>query len=235
MYELNKSQSKIWVEKYLNPFMEQNEFVLKKTRNSDLIFIKMNSIGQEKLNLGFLNSFPGTQIEYYYKFKINLIEDILNKLLVAISRDEKSSEIYTIGLNQASIDNIRSNSFMPEMVTEEDVKKSCDLVINFLEKTGFPLAERFKDIKEFDKEINGENFWESDWQKPFTLGNDFDTKRVIIAHLANNPKINELIDFHIKERKMKIELGEYIEIHKNGLNKFLNAIEYMKNHCNLLY
>lgn len=32
---------------------------------------------------------------------------------------------------------------MPEMVTEEDVKQSCDLVIKFLENTGFPLAERF--------------------------------------------------------------------------------------------
>ncbi|CAN1537964.1 hypothetical protein MCERE19_01628 [Spirosomataceae bacterium] len=209
IYELTKGQSKIWVEKYLNPFMQENDFKLKKTRNSDLDYFKKTDYGYSQLNLGFLNSWPGTQISYGFYIRFNQIEEICQNILTQLNTEYKINNLsHSIATSQGSFDKIHSNSFMPEMVTEEDVKQSCDLVINFLEKTGFPLAQRFSDIKELDKEINGDNFWKSDWQMPFTLGGDFNIKRLIIAKLANEGNFEKMFQFHVDElNKIRLEKG----------------------------
>lgn len=230
IYELTKSQSKIWVEKYLNPFMEENDFKLKKSKNSDLYYLKKTDYGFQRLNLGFLNSWPGTKIEYAFFVRYERIEEIFDNTLVQLDSEYKvKKDSHSIGTSQGSFENKRTNSYMPEMVTEEEVKKSCDLVIIFLQKIGFSLAQRFSDIKELDKEINGENFWESDWQMPFTMGGSFPIKRIIISLLSNNPRFEDLIIFHINDMETKIKKGEYIEIHQKGLNKFLGSVKYIRD------
>jgi hypothetical protein len=194
IYDLTKSQSKIWVEKYLNPFMGKNGFKLKKSRNPDLNYLKLTDSGYQELNVGFINSWPGTQISYGFYIRFNQIEEICQNILAQINPEYKMNKLsHSIATSQGSIDNIHSNSFMPEMINEEDVKKSCDLVIAFLQNIGFQLAKRFSDVKELDKEINGENFWESDWQMPFTMGNDFPQKRMVIARMANQGNFDKVM------------------------------------------
>lgn len=194
IYELTKTQSKMWIDQSLTLFMIENDFKLKKTRNSDLNYFKKTDYGFNELNLGFLNSWPGTQVAYGFYIRYDRIEDICQNILTQLNPGHIiKKDSHSIGTSQGSFDGKFTYSFMPEMVNEEDVRKSCDLVINFLEKTGFPLAERFKDIKELDKEINGENFWESDWQMPFTLGNDFPQKRMVIARLADQGNFDKVM------------------------------------------
>jgi hypothetical protein len=229
MYDLNKSQSKIWVEKYLNKFMLTNGFVEKKNKNTDISYYKESFFGTASLNLGFLNSFPGTQIEYYYFLKISLVEDLVSKILIEIDPNcKKGTVLYTIGFNQASIDKIYTNSFMPEMVKEEDVEKSCNLIKHFFTNYGFPIEEKLSNINELDKEINGNYYWESDWRMPFTMGNDFPIKRLVIAKLAQNPNFEKLITFHLDDLNSKISKGEYVEIHKVGLKKLQDAVKLIE-------
>ncbi len=141
-----------------------------------------------------------------------------------------NKQSHSIATSQGSFDKIHSNSFMPEMVTEEDVKKSCDLVIDFLQNIGFPLAQRFSDIKELDKEINGENFWESDWQMPFTLGNYFPQKRMVIARLANQGNFDKVIQKSYAKIDKWLTENNQPPIDRTDITKGTPYIEhYLKN------
>ncbi len=70
------------------------------------------------------------------------------------------------------------------METEEDVQKCIAMMATFMEQTALPLLEKFNDLKEVDKIINGEEPWETDWHKPFVFGSNFHLKRLIISKLA---------------------------------------------------
>lgn len=228
MYDLNKSQSKVFAYEYLNDFFETNDYKIKKSKNSDLEYIQITQTGRIQFILGFLNSIPGTRINYALYYRNNFIENFLDSILIQINKDYKVDEnTHTIGLDYSTYYNISTNNYMPEMVSEADVKKCCDLVIDFMSKIAFPLLQKFEDIKELDREINGEDFWKTDWQMPFSLGLDFPIKRIIIAKIAQNENLNKLINFHIENYNKYIEKGEYVENTIKAKNKFITAIAEM--------
>ena len=58
---------------------------------------------------------------------------------------------------------------------------------------GFKELEKYRDLREIDRLINNfHDFWETDWDKPYGLGGDFDLKRIIIARLAGNKRWEEV-------------------------------------------
>lgn len=194
MWDLNKTQAKELTTKYLSKYLEDNQFVLKKTKSTNIQYIRQTKTGFDALYLSFLDSFPGQKIDYLLVKRVEVLEKIVDKILAVIEPkriiDKKST---TFATNYGMINNLRNNTYMPEMINELDVENSCNQLRFFLENTGFVYLDKLEDITKFDNEINGNIFWTTDWGTPFDLRNNFDIKRVIIAYLAKNPKFNEVV------------------------------------------
>jgi hypothetical protein len=229
MWELSKKQAKEFEIKYLEEFFEKEGFKLRKGSSADFDFIRKTQNGNEVVYFTHLESFPGTQQEFYILKEISEIElhyeNILKGLGQVISKHKNPR---SLKFWKGSIEGINSNRYMPEMLNEADVSASCEIVKDFMLKIGFPMLERFNDIKELDREINGENFWTTDWQMPFNLGGDFPIKRIMIAKMANNSKLEKIILSHLEQYEKDISSGEYVDIHKESLKQFKYAVEYLK-------
>jgi hypothetical protein len=90
--------------------------------------------------------------------------------------------------------NLKDNIYSPE-----SAKDVCERIIKRSEEVVFPLLSRFEDLREIDKVINNlDDFWDWDVGKPFSLGGNFDVKRVIIAKLSGNPRYEEVVDMAFK-------------------------------------
>jgi hypothetical protein len=230
MWELNNTQAKELTIKYLNDFMESNGFVLKKNKNTNIQYIRKNKNGFETLYLSFLDSFPGKEINYMLEKRIDKVEIILDDILKTLEPNRKRGKNdTTFATNYAKVKGIKHNRYMPEMVNELDVKNSCGLLIQFLENIGLLYLDRFDDIKELDKEINGVNYWKDDDLKPFDTRGDFTIKRIIIAKLTNNPLFEDLIKYHLEQIMKGIKKGDYLEQRKEWLKLFENSVEYLRN------
>ena len=222
-------QAKEMTIRYLESFFIDKMFKLKKGNSSSFQFEKKDLIGFDMMAMGFLESFPGSKIEYSVIKRINKIETIKDEIFKVLEPSKKiDKRSLSIAFSQATINGKFTNNFMPEMLNEADVAASCEIIKNFMTETGFPMLERFNDIKEIDKEINGEYFWVTDWQMPFNLGGDFPIKRIIIAKLANNLRIEEIINFHLIQFDKDIASGEYVEIHLEGKRQFEYTVEYLR-------
>jgi hypothetical protein len=128
---------------------------------------------------------------------INIIEEIwqeVNKKYFNIERlnIEFSS---TLNFSFESINGLQTSRYLPDIREEADVQVNTDLIIDFMKSTALPLLERFNDIREIDKEINGYVFWENDWRKPFQVGS-FAFHRLIIAYLCGNSNFEKLYNYH---------------------------------------
>jgi|GEM_PF-1520523 len=195
IWELSKIQAKELTIKYLEDFFLLKGYKRKKTQSSYFNFDRKDKTGFDSVAIGYLESYPGSKISYSVLKRIDKVELIKDKIF-EISEPEKvpNKRSLTVAFSQATVDGIFTNNFMPEMLNETDVEVSCGIVKDFMLKIGFPMLEKFNDIKELDKEINGDNFWTTDWQMPFNLGGDFDIKRIVIAWLAENPNFEEIVD-----------------------------------------
>lgn len=229
MWELNNTQAKEFTIKYLNDFMESKNFLLKKTQNTNIQYTRKTKNGFDALYISFLDSFPGKEINYMLFKRINKVELILDDILKAVEPNRKrdKNEI-TIATNYAMTNGLKHNRYMPKMVNELDVNNSCDLLIQYLSNTEMTLIERFEDIEELDKEINGDNFWEDDSFKPFDTRGDFYFKRIIIAKLTNNPLFEDLAKLHLEQILKGIGKGDYLEIRQAFLKQFEYAVEYLR-------
>ena len=120
------------------------------------------------------------------------------------------------------------------MQNEAEAKVAVDMIIDFMQKDALPLLDKFNDLREIDKIINGDDFWITDWQMPFNLGGgNFYAKRLVIAKLAGGQKrLEEVIEkFKEAETKYWKEKGEvanlsYLEDTKTATGF---TIQYLKN------
>jgi hypothetical protein len=65
MWDLNKSQAKELTTKYLTKYLEDKQFVLKKTKSANIQYIRQTKTGFDALYLSFLDSFPGQKLIIY--------------------------------------------------------------------------------------------------------------------------------------------------------------------------
>lgn len=230
MWDLNKSQAKELTTKYLTKYLEDKQFVLKKTKSANIQYIRQTKTGFDALYLSFLDSFPGQKIDYLLVKRVDVVEKIVDEILAVIDSkriiDKKST---TFATNYGMINNLRNNTYMPEMMNELDVENSCNQLNYFLENTGFGYLDKFEDITKFDNEINGNVFWTTDWSTPFDLRNHFDIKRVIIAYLAKNPKFNEVVDKTYEIMSQNSD-GTFYNYDRNNLTlRIPYTVHYLKN------
>lgn len=231
MWKLTKIQAKELELKYLKGFFEEKKFKIRKGGGADFDFIRKNPSGNEIVYFTHLEAFPGVQQEFYILKEINEIEFHYEAILNGLGQ-KFSKHKYPRSLKfwKGSIEGLNSNRYMPEMLNEADVEASCEIVKGFMNNTGFPLLNRFNDIKELDTEINGSIFWTTDWQMPFDLGGDFDIKRKIIARLANQGNFEKVMQISYETIDIWCEENNQPLIDRTDITKGTPFIEhYLKN------
>ncbi|RAJ76819.1 hypothetical protein CLV59_108340 [Chitinophaga dinghuensis] len=188
-------------------------------------FIKKYNGGWDKFAFGMINYDP-KQICYFSIFKrIDAVEDILQQvsdlydLGIKVGKDSS-----TMAFGPGSLDGTHMETTLPEMQSESDILVTSELIKNFMIKTGFLMLERFNDLREWDKTMNGNDFWETDWRKPFNLYGQFDCKRLIIAYLSSNPDFEKIYQYSLKVREEVLK--EFPGAKENVING-KNYLEYL--------
>lgn len=224
---MKKVEAKELMMKHLMPCIEKYGYKEKKSSSSDFEIFRKTSSGRDVIG-GGVNDYNPIQKIIYGTGKIN---DRVNKILFSLQDTgiflsppvRKDSRL--ISTSYPATHNLDYYDYLPEMLTESDVEKCVEMMLEFLEGTAFPLLEKFEDLREIDKIINGEAPWETDWGKPFILGAYFNFTRLIIAKLSGNNKYNWLIDFtySVLEKRSK-ENGHSFIYDRNDLTKPLPAL-----------
>lgn len=180
----------------LYPFLKAKNFKLVKTGYSG--FTRTTSNGFDWIHITCKNYYPTQIIEYYLNKRIDLIKDIMLEIYEKFfTIDPKNLKyITTIKFTYESL-NLSQNSmgYLPEIVNEEDVDQNFALIEEFLLTQGLGLLDKFEDIREIDKIINREPFWTTDFQMSYMI-QSFQLQRTLIAHLCQNPLLEEIKKFH---------------------------------------
>jgi hypothetical protein len=131
----------------------------------------------------------------------------------------------TIGFSYSSLNGLNHFNYLPDIRTEDDVKKCTEMMTDFLVNTALPIVDKFNDLREIDKLINGIDPWTTDWQMPYAFGGNFYEKRLIIAKLAGNSSFDDLVDFNYKTlEKLSAENGHPFTYNRSDLAKPLPAL-----------
>ncbi len=193
---MTKTEARGLMMKYLIPQIQQYGFKERKG-GSEFQIIRKTKGGEDIINGGFTDYNPVQQIIYSFYKRDKHILAILKSL------EEKgitlsppvSKHTGTIGFSYKTINHLDNYSYLPEMETEADVEKCVGMMLEFIEGTALPLLDKFEDLREIDKVINGNEPWTTDWKKPYSFGTYFNFIRLIVAKLAGNVNYNYLIDF----------------------------------------
>ncbi|MEO6232922.1 MAG: hypothetical protein ABJB11_00005 [Ferruginibacter sp.] len=222
---MKKSGAKKLLFNELKPFFVENGYKLVTTKfsgftkeyNNDLFWIYFDSKDYN----------PCQNIRYYVNKRINIIDKIwmeVDKLYFNIDRVNLETAS-TLTFTYESLHGIHERmGYLPDIYTVADVEINAKLIIEFMRDTAFPLLERFNDIREIDKEINGENFWGDDWRKLFRLSK-FPFHRTIIAYLCSNKRIDEIREDHLKRWTKSLE--EFPDC-QNLIDAYLYLFEILK-------
>lgn len=208
---MNKQEAKEFVIKHIDNFFENNGFKLLKKVDSSVIYQRKNKNSIDGFASGTVDYNPIQIVRYSFYKRINSIEEITAsvnqkvKLSPPINKDTVSLAFGYGGLVLGK----HIDTYLPECSAEADIIKSVNEIIDFANTHAFPLLENSNDIKFLDTEINGCDFWETDWQRKFNLGGNFDIKRLIIAKLAGNPNFDEIVDKNYKAIEKASEESGY--------------------------
>jgi hypothetical protein len=203
--------------KYLRPLLENHGYIFKVDKSKQAIVRQKCIDGLNTIGWDFLNYNPTFKIRYGVNKINHCVNNILKQLqeLVTLQyKEDKNSRLLYLSYN--TINNPENTTYLPDMVTEADVQHCVALMIDFLEGTAFPLLEKFDDLREIDKIINGEEPWVTDWHKPFTFVSNFRLKRLIIAKLAGNPNYENLVDLNYKQDEALASQNGYNFINDRG-------------------
>jgi hypothetical protein len=223
---MNKSEAKALMTKYLLPTIEKYGYKERKMKSSDFSFVKKRPMGEDEIIGGFMDYNPIQRIIYSFSKRQKPVIDVLLHLQdkgVNLS-PPIGKPTGTIGFSYNTINNINSMVYLPDMRTENDVEQCVSKMTNFMEETAFPLLDKFEDIREIDRVLNGEEPWIFDWQKPYVLGGNFQLKRLIFAKLAGQGNYDRIFEFVRREfishfdgpdgEGYKMQMGQIEELNK---------------------
>ncbi len=218
---MKKTEAKKLLFYQLKPFFIDKGFKPVVTKFSG--FIKPLETGFDWVYLNIDDYNPCQNIYYSVMKRIDSIDELWQQVDALYFNTQRLNleYAYTLKFSYETINQLNTARYLPDVREEPDVQVCTDLILEFMSNKALPLLERFNDIREIDKEINGDNFWEDDWRKPYIFGG-FPFKRLIIAYLCGNPHFERLYNYHNglydysnKEYPVQIIDGK-------------NAIEYLK-------
>ena len=198
---MNKSEAKELMTKHLLPIIKKYGYQEKKIRSSDFSFVRNTPMGVDEIMGGFNDYNPVQKILYSLQKCYTPVNDILLLLQAGgITLNPKvTKNSATIGFSYSTLNDIRKDTYLPEMQTEEEVLSNVNMMVAFFEGTAFPLLDKFEDLREIDRIINGEDLWTTDWLKPYRFGLYFYLNRLIIARLAGLGNYDRVLEFLRKE------------------------------------
>jgi hypothetical protein len=198
---MNKSEVKQLMAKYLLPAIEGHGYKERKIRSSDFSFVRNTAMGLDEIMGGFNDYNPVQKILYSVQKSHKPVVDILLQLqadgITLNPKVDKNSA--TMGFSYCTLNGIRGHIYLPEMQTEEEVQQNVNMMVRFLEETAFPLLNKFEDVREIDRIINGPEPWAMDYLKPYAFGLYFYLKRLIFAKLSGLGNYDRVLEFLRKE------------------------------------
>ena len=195
---MNKRETESHIVKHIDHFMVENGFKHKKSEKTQVEYYrKFDGNNFERFSLSTLNYYDEHKLRFGFGKRVNVVEELVSKVneQVPLKNPSLSKDDTTFGFGYNSYNQINKDGCFEYMRTEEDVIKNVKLIIDFSEKEAFPFLEKLGDLREVDRLINGEeeNWWETDWQKPFHLGY-FYLRRMIIARLSGRKDFPQFIE-----------------------------------------
>ncbi len=224
---MKKTEAKKILFYQLKPFFINMGFKLVAAKFSG--FIKQLDTGFDWVYFDVDDYNPCQNIYYSVMKRIESIDKIWQQVDMKYFNTQRLNIEYahTLKFSYETINNLNKTKYLPDVFEEKDVQINTDLILDFMGNTALPLLDRFNDLREIDKEINGKDFWESDWRKPFILGGAaFPYVRTIIAHLCSNANIKGIKKYHIDY--WNENLHEYPDCQKS-IDAYSYLIELLKN------
>lgn len=181
---------------------------------------------------------------YFYKvegigIRINLVEDIWSDLKIGIGINDslnRSSIDISLGhsfpqiINQSYYDNIFQGIKCP--ATKDGIKSYVQIIKDLFNQYLLISANYYTDIKNIDKEVNSQ--LQLTQNNVGFLGTEGAAiRRIIIAKLADNPALEEIVKFHNKSFKDNYHLIEadrktYWDNYINTFNHVYERLEKIK-------
>ena len=196
---MNKRETQDFIVKYLDSYLSKQGFKHRKSNRTEVEYIrKIDKNNFERFRLSTINYYDSHKLRFGFGKRIGAVEDIMARIneKVPFTNPSYKKNTTTLGFGYNSYNGLNKDGCFGYMETEEQVKENVEKVIDFTEYHALPLLNKFNDLREIDKLINGEgdNFWENDWKKPFNLAGRFNVRRLIIAKLSGHKNFDELVD-----------------------------------------
>jgi len=192
---MNSQEAKQLMSKYLLPVIEKYGFTEKKARSSDFEFVRKTKSGLDFISGGFTNYNPVQRIVY----GLSKVNKTVNGILIQLQEKGMkftppvTANTPLISMSYERLHKLDFVGYLPDMQTEADVAHCVRLMLEYLENTALPDADRFEDLREIDKIINGAEPWKTDWQATYVFGGYFHLTRLIIAKLAGGNNYERML------------------------------------------
>lgn len=218
-------EAKNLVLKHFESQLNKVGFKQKKRSDTSIEFLKSyNENSFYYLGISIYTYSPAIQFGFVSSQRIAEVEKVfaeINKQVVLFDSYNKYTP--TLYLNEGDAVELRTTS----VETEEELITLFSRILVYFQKTTIPILEKFQDIREIDKLINGEgeNFWEdNNVRRPFEL-KDFYARRLIIARLSKtNEAFEELVEkVYAINAKRRIEKGSP-PLNRNDISNPINII-----------
>lgn len=223
---MTKTEARQLMMKYLMPRIEQYGFK-ERGKGTEFEIVKKTKNGEDIISGGFTDYNPRQQIVY----GIGKVNSKVAEILVTLQNQgiqlspPANKKARLISFSYRLLNNLTDHNHMPIMETEKDVENCVAMMADFIEDTAIPLLDKFEDLREIDRMVNGDEPWETDAQRPYRFGTYFNFNRLIIAKLSGNVNYNTLIDFTYSTlEKSAIENGHNYVYDRNDLTKPLPAL-----------
>jgi hypothetical protein len=224
-------EAKELIIKNATPYFETKGWQLKKVSRNEACFFKKEKEYSDSIGISTTDYNPEQLIGFGMGKRIEIVENIMNEINKRIPfsnppypKDEKTLNI----IDKKDSLKREDKSYC---TTENDIIYNLNKIFNYLDNYALPQLEKFNDIREIDRLINGEgnNFWEDDWQKPFNFAGRFYLRRLVIAKLSGRSDYEDFIEKRLlKIEKLSFENNETFD--RNDLSKTTPfTIEYLKN------
>lgn len=225
---MNKKEARETIIKNTENFFLQRGFSLVKSMKQSVQYKKSNSnVSCDNIYISILGNVI-LRIELMVHKRIFIIEELIEKISKAHILNPMPDKLHSsFIINSEKINNINGKTKFDDTGIEfVSITDAIALVKLYVDEIGIPMLNRYEDIREIDKEINGVNFWErDDFQKPFYLGGNFAVKRLIIAKLSGRKDYEQFIE-HLFNKIETNYTKNGIVYDRNDLN---NIIAYTVN------
>ncbi len=197
MEKLTGTEGKELIMPLVLPYFESIGFVCKKSKNKDINLFRKTSSGTDYIYITSNNYSPLIYFQFGLFKIIESVEKYSDMVKANLGLENLGKE--TIFICPTAPDNLRHMD-MPACTNELHVKESAEIIIDKCKNNFIPLFDKFNDINELDKYINGNDKWWGDRGWDISKILDFPRfgfyyKRFIIAKLAGRQNIQELYDF----------------------------------------